>query len=87
MKTQYCEHCFNGDDDTVFPYYGLAPHKSALDAEAEKAPLPENFTPDEDGIGVYTHCLVCGADGRPIVKTAIEELKQRIEMKKSEGEK
>jgi hypothetical protein len=58
MATQYCEHCFNGDDDTVFPYYGLAPHKSALDAEAEKAPLPENFTPDEDG-WVFIRTALC----------------------------
>lgn len=74
MTTKYCEHCFNGDDDTVFPYYGLGPHKPTLDAEAEKAPLPENFTLEENGHGVYSHCLSCGAGDGPEVKTFIEEL-------------
>ena len=22
--------------------------------------LPENFSPDGDGLGIYTHCLNCG---------------------------
>lgn len=25
--------------------------------------LPENFCPDGDGLGMYTHCLNCGGDG------------------------
>lgn len=25
--------------------------------------LPENFSPDGDGLGIYTHCLYCGGDG------------------------
>ena len=64
----YCDHCFDGDESTVFPYIGLAPHKHTVDGtEFLDESLPENFSADPGGgTGVYTHCLVCGADGNPV---------------------
>lgn len=47
-------------------YYGLAPHihtKPIGGTEFIDVSLPENFSPDGDGLGIYTHCLNCGGDG------------------------
>lgn len=66
LKKKYCDHCFDGNDDTVFPYYGLPPHthqKGVLGGAEFTGELPENFQQDETSMGVYTHCLNCGADG------------------------
>ncbi|MFW2015404.1 hypothetical protein [Acinetobacter bereziniae] len=49
-----------------YPYYGLAPHihtKPIGGTEFLDKPYPSNFSPDGDGMGVYTHCLYCGGDG------------------------
>ena len=65
-KVKYCEQCFDGDDGCVFPYYGLEPHvhtKIIGGTEFLSEPYPENFSPDGDGLGVWTHCLSCGGDG------------------------
>ena len=47
-------------------YYGLGPHthKDGILGSTEfTGEIPENFSPDGDGLGVYTHCLNCGGDG------------------------
>lgn len=61
-----CDFCSDGNGGTVFPYYGLAPHthiKGILGSTEFTGEIPENFSPDSDGLGLYTHCLNCGADG------------------------
>ena len=66
QKIKTCDHCDDGNGECVFPYYGLGPHihtKPIGGTEFLDAPLPENFSPDGDGLGVYTHCLNCGGDG------------------------
>lgn len=72
IRKKYCEDCFDGNDVTVFPYYGTAPHthykhNGVLIGTAFASPeeWPENFEPDPEaeGYGTYTHCLNCGADG------------------------
>ncbi|UUM29303.1 hypothetical protein NQU59_11150 [Acinetobacter colistiniresistens] len=50
----------------IASYYGLAPHIHTKPIDGTvflDEPFPENFSPDEDGLGVYTHCLNCGGDG------------------------
>lgn len=63
-----CENCIDGDGDSVFPYYGLAPHSHKRTEDVilttniqPKENWPSNFTEDYDcnGLGVYTHCLHC----------------------------
>lgn len=47
-------------------YYGLAPHihtKPIGGTVFLDESFPENFSPDGDGLGMYTHCLNCGGDG------------------------
>ena len=67
LKIKTCPFC--RDEDTgecLYPYYGLAPHthtKQLLDTELSDQPYPANFSPDGDGMGMYTHCLYCGGDG------------------------
>lgn len=58
---QVCEHCDDGDGQSVYPYYGLAPHvhTKPIDGTEFTGEIPENFSPDGDGMGVYTHCLYC----------------------------
>lgn len=66
MEVKYCDQCHDGDGGCVFPYYGLAPHihtKPIGGTEFLPEPYPENFSPDGDGTGVWTHCLDCGAGG------------------------
>ena len=67
-----CDHCNNGDGDSVYPYYGLAPHKhdmtitgsvigsTVVDKESN---WPDNFSEDPEvkGCGTYTHCLICSS--------------------------
>ena len=56
LKVKTCHFCRDQDtDECIYPYYGLAPH--------DQDPWTENFSPDGDGMGVYTHCLYCGGDG------------------------
>ena len=68
-KIKTCAFCQNDEEDGVgciYPYYGLAPHthsKTINGTEILQAPYPSNFSPDGDGMGVYTHCLYCGGDG------------------------
>ena len=65
-KIKHCDECHNGDGGCVYPYYGLAPHIHTQPIGGTvftNDPYPENFSPDENGLGIYTHCLNCGADG------------------------
>lgn len=55
-----CAHCNDGDGECVFPYFGLAPHSHSIDQP--KPEYPSNYSDTDGGQGVYTHCLVCGAD-------------------------
>lgn len=55
-----CIHCNDGDGECVFPYFGLAPHSHSPDQP--KPEYPSNYCDTDGGQGVYTHCLVCGAD-------------------------
>ncbi|MNZ92317.1 hypothetical protein D3C78_1113380 [compost metagenome] len=55
-----CAHCNDGDGECVFPYFGLAPHSHLLDQPKPEYPI--NYCDTDGGQGVYTHCLVCGAD-------------------------
>lgn len=65
-----CEYCDDGEGGSVFPYYGLAPHKHDMSQGSfigstriePKSTWPKNFEPDpeNEGAGVYTHCLHCG---------------------------
>lgn len=48
MTKNTCSFCDDGNGGSVYPFYG----------KAEK-PYPSNFTPDEDGLGVFTHCPKC----------------------------
>ncbi|RKG33424.1 hypothetical protein D7V21_09645 [Acinetobacter guerrae] len=83
MIPKYCDHCWNGDDDSVFPYYGLAPHvhykRNGLIVNTvflDASEYPANFEPDEESgneQGMYTHCLECGAGKN---STLIESLKE-----------
>jgi hypothetical protein len=64
---QICEYCDDGNGESVFPYYGLAPHthKTGIIGTTEfTGEIPENFCPDfeDEGLGTYTHCLHCGGD-------------------------
>lgn len=66
QKIKTCDHCDDGNGECIFPYYGLGPHihtNPIGGTEFLDAPLLENFSPDGDGLGVYTHCLNCGGDG------------------------
>ncbi|WP_151812571.1 hypothetical protein [Acinetobacter bereziniae] len=55
-----CEYCDDGSGQSAFPYYGLAPHKHSIDStDFVKGEYPENFSPEDDGAGVWTHCLEC----------------------------
>ena len=74
--SDFCDDCNDGDGNSVYPYYGVAPHEcyfrkqggfkqNQLGTSTLKPKLewPENFEEDKDalGLGVYTHCLICGA--------------------------
>lgn len=72
-----CEYCDDGDDRSIYPIYGVAPHdcffkigKNIGESRLhDQTNLPENFVGDKDTInddglfacGTYTHCLECGA--------------------------
>ena len=50
MIQKYCDHCWDGNDDSVFPYYGRAPHIDykhngliVSTVYLEKSELPENL--------------------------------------------
>jgi hypothetical protein len=60
-NNQVCEYCDDGDGQSIFPYYGLAPHvhTKPIDGTEFTGEIPENFSPDGDGMGIYTHCLHC----------------------------
>jgi hypothetical protein len=84
MACLYCAqpHC----GETIYPYYGLAPHSHGdawktgkfvgSTAFEPKSKWPEHFIEDEEaaGCGVYKHCPVCGDDGRgePMVLHPVE---------------
>lgn len=66
LKVKTCDFCDDGNGECIFPYYDLAPHihrKPIGGTEFINVSLPENFSPDGDGLGIYTHCLYCGGDG------------------------
>jgi hypothetical protein len=77
-----CESCDDTSGVCVYPYYGLAPHihtKPIFGTEILDQPYPENFSPDGDGMGIWTHCLNCGADGSESQKTDLpESVKQSL---------
>lgn len=62
-----CEYCDDGEGRSVYPYYGMAPHRHegsemvGSTVIAPKEEWPENFCEDgeEPGLGVWTHCLHC----------------------------
>lgn len=63
-----CIFCREHEEDgegCIYPYYGLAPHthKQPLFGTEFTGEIPANFSPDGDGMGIYTHCLYCGGDG------------------------
>ena len=82
MNKNYCEHCHDGNGGCVFPYMGLAPHihhTGFSDTEIlSKSEYPENFSETEDGMGMYTHCLVCGADGNPVEENNVSITNEQI---------
>ena len=63
-----CDHCDDGEGNSVYPYYGLAPHTHKNGPMAgstiidPKENWPDNFSEDDEcpGLGIYTHCLNCG---------------------------
>ena len=64
----YCDHCHDGEGNSIYPYYGLAPHshigESLIGSTIFTGELPNNFEPEDNDCkthGVYTHCLECGA--------------------------
>lgn len=67
-----CDHCNDGNGNSVYPYYGLAPHKHDFEVTGcvigstiidKESSWPDNFSedPEAEGCGTYTHCLNCGA--------------------------
>lgn len=65
-----CKYCKDENGESIYPYYGVAPHKSFNNdgqlITSEQKPTeqwPANFIEDEDekGCGIYTHCLTCGS--------------------------
>lgn len=65
-----CKYCDDGEGGSVFPYYGLAPHKHDMSKGTfigstriePKSEWPENFEPDpetEGGSGTYVYCPIC----------------------------
>lgn len=65
-----CDYCEDGDGQSVFPYYGVAPHThdtaNGMIGSTRLLPKdqwPANFRedPDAPGCGTYTHCPRCGA--------------------------
>ena len=69
-----CLRCDDGEGGCMFPIYGLAPHGHDLSRTGSiigstvtlpREKWPENFHEDEDepGLGMFTHCPVCGACG------------------------
>lgn len=66
LKIKTCPFCREHEEDgegCIYPYYGLAPHTHKINGTEFTSEVPENFSPDGDGMGVYTHCLYCGGDG------------------------
>ena len=66
QQIKICDYCDDGNGECVYPYYGLAPHthqQGVLRSTEFIGEIPGNFSPDGDGLGVYTHCLNCGGDG------------------------
>ena len=66
----FCEYCHDGEGESIYPYYGLAPHTHNLSISGgfigstdftSKAEWPDNFNedPEAEGCGSYTHCLHC----------------------------
>lgn len=63
-SSKCCIHCDDGDGECVYPYFGLAPHSHSPDQP--KPECPSNYRDTDGGQGVYTHCLVCGADNNTL---------------------
>ena len=66
QQIKICDYCDDGNGECVYPYYGLAPYthqQGVLGSTEFIGEIPDNFSPDGDGLGVYTHCLNCGGDG------------------------
>lgn len=59
MTENSCKYCDDGNGGSIYPYYGLAPHvhTKPIGGTEFTGEYPENFCPDGDGMGVYTHCL------------------------------
>jgi len=79
---KYCDKCHNGEGDTIYPDYGVAPHECYYKKPGgqvgdstllPKSEWPKNFVEDVDcpGLGIYTHCLNCGA-GKEVYRNIIE---------------
>jgi hypothetical protein len=66
-ESKCCEHCDDGNGDSIFPYFGVAPHSNTFNSQTlPESEFPENFKIDGEWTetlcnGVYTHCLNCGA--------------------------
>lgn len=73
---KYCDNCNDGENRSVYPYYGVVPHECYFRKKGgfkenkigdstlkPKEEWPENFKEDPEvlGLGVYTHCLNCGS--------------------------
>lgn len=68
--SECCEYCDDGSGSSIFPFYGLAPHRHSVvvvDGEVvgDNRGYPENFEEDSDpdwkGCGTYLYCPKCGA--------------------------
>lgn len=80
-KPTTCPACDDGQGRSIYPYYGVAPHRCGYSMgkpvighseELPQAEWPANFEPDgaanpggPPGAGVYTHCLQCAKDAQP----------------------
>lgn len=81
-KAANCQYCDDGDGGCIFPHFGLAPHIHVGDPEIgstqflDQSKWPANFSPNESGTGVYTHCLSCGAPDNNAKIDIVQEASQ-----------
>ena len=84
-----CKHCNDGEGNTVYPYYGVAPSENTGafenggDITLPVFMFPANFQLDgswtiTDACGTYTHCLECGAGNPPEFKETLDAPKYQI---------
>ena len=62
LKVKTCDFCDDGNGECIFPITALPSYsyKPIGGTEFIDVSLPENFSPDGDGLGIYTHCLNWG---------------------------